>query len=286
MSRSLTQSRKDFLKYYSLLFPDLDLKSYLTRKNPPVLLVSPFHQKELKNMFAKNHLSWLPLEWFPHVIKRPPEVPISQSLPGFTEGWLYSLNSSSLKPVQALDPKPTDFILDASAAPGGKTLAILNLTYPKIPKLIANDVSNIRFKHLKNTLKQFGYPQIKVTCNAIEALTQTLTYKFDKILLDAPCSGEKHIFNSKRFLKIWSPHLTVKFAHTQKILVESLLRLLKPNGLLVYSTCALSPKEDEELIDSVLKDSQDISLEGCPIRYNDPNSDLDPMFVAKLRLKP
>lgn len=132
---SLTKSKSEFIVYYSKIFPNLDIGSYLSRKNAPVLLFSPEHESEICHMFSEAKLSWIPYRQFPNTIERPPEIPISDSLPGFREGWLYSLNPSSLLPIIALNPQPSDSILDASAAPGGKTLAILNFTYPTPPLL-------------------------------------------------------------------------------------------------------------------------------------------------------
>ena len=279
-SRSLTKSKAEFIAYYSKLFPNLDIESFLSRKNAPVLLFSPEHVSELRQMFSKAKLSWIPYGKFPNSIERPPEIPVSNSLPGFKEGWLYSLNFSSLLPVLALNPEANDSILDASAAPGGKTLAILNFTYPKAPVLTANDISSLRFKHLIIVLKRFGRSEVSVIHHPIQSLPKVLKHQFDKILLDAPCSGEKHIFNSKHFLKIWAPDSIAKMAKLQKTLITSLLPLLKPRGLLVYSTCALSYEENENQITSLLKDHPELRLERPTQRFNDPNSNYDPMFVA------
>lgn len=281
--RSLAQAKTDFLAYYSHILPNSDLQSYLSRKNSPVLLFSPPHETELRQMFTKAKLSWMSLNWFPYAIERPPEIPISDSLPGFTQGWLYSLNPASLLPILALRPQASDSILDASAAPGGKTLAILNFTYPKAPTLIANDVSSRRFKRLKNTLKLFGHSEIPVTRHPIQALPHVLQGQFDKILLDAPCSSEKHVYNSKRHLKIWSPNHVTNLVHLQQLLINSLLPLLKPGGLMVYSTCALSYDENENQVATILENHPELELAGPTQRINDPQSSYDPMFVASLK---
>jgi len=282
---SLSKNKAEFVAFYASRFPNLDIESYLSRKNTPVLLFSPQHETELRLMFSREKLSWTPYRAFPQAIERPPEAPTADSLPGFREGWLYSLNPSSLLPVLALDPQPEDAILDASAAPGGKTLAILNFTYPATPVLVTNDVSAQRCKQLAATLKHFGYPEIPVLHQPVQTLSTTLKARFDKILLDAPCSGEKHVFNSKRFLKIWSPKNITKMATLQQTLLESLPPLLKPRGVLVYSTCALTREENEEQITSLLRKYADLRLESPMRRVNDPNSNYDPMFVATVAKK-
>src|SRR3972149_7106782 len=101
MKSTLARGKAAFLEYYSRLHLVPDLESYLTAKNPPVLLVSPLHESETKKEFASHHLSWHPLDWFPHTISWPPEVKIGTPLPGLQPGWLSSLNPSSLLPCLA-----------------------------------------------------------------------------------------------------------------------------------------------------------------------------------------
>lgn len=273
---TLTKGKSAFLDYYSQLFPNLDINKYLSTSNPPVLLVSPLHKSEIKKQFQQNKYSWSPLSWFPHAIYWPRLIQIGTPLPGFKEGWLYSLNPSSLLPVLALNAQPQDSILDACAAPGGKTLATKiqgNST------LISADASLPRFKRLRTTLKLFGFPEIATVHSSVQALPYKLTGQFDKILLDAPCSSEKHVYNSKRFLKIWSENRIASLSHLQQLLIETLLPLLKPGGLLVYSTCAFNPFENEEVVTKVLTQHSNLYLKS--LSYSIPPS--DPMFVASLQ---
>lgn len=282
-SRSLTQAKADFISHYAPMFPHLEIESYLSSKNTPVLLYSPFHKEELRRLFAKAKLSWTPLTWFPYALERPSEVSVSASLPGFAEGWLYSLNPASLLPVVALHPKSTDRILDASAAPGGKSIAILNYTYPHLPVLVANDRSSERTKRLQNALKLFGYSRIQVTNHPIQALEAAGIHGFDKVLLDAPCTGEKHMFNSKHFLKLWSPDQSAKLVATQHELLGAVLPLIKPGGRLVYSTCALSRAENEDQVETFLQEHPGVKLAKPMERINDPASTFDPMFVGTFK---
>lgn len=282
---SLSKNKAEFVSFYSERFPNLDIETYLSRKNTPVLLFSPTHEPELRIMFSKAKLSWVVYHGFTNAIERPPEVPVSETLPGFREGWLYSLNPSSLLPILALDPQKDETILDASAAPGGKSLAILNFTYPHIPTLTTNDVSARRCKQLCIVLKHFGHPEIPVLHYPIQTLPSVLKGRFDKILLDAPCSGEKHIFNSKRFLKIWTPISITKMVALQQTLLASLLPLLKARGVLVYSTCALTHEENEDQVTNLLRKHPELRLVRPVQRINNPNSDYDPMFVATIMKK-
>lgn len=272
--KTLEQAREEFLAYYRELLPGLPLEEYLAKRNKPVLLISPMHVDELQHEFAAQGLSWEPIPWFPQAIYFPRQVPVGTTLPGYEQGWIYSMNAASLKPVLALDPQPGESILDACAAPGGKAAAIL--ARAESPALIANDPANLRFRRLRTALKLFGYPNVPLINHSAQALPHVLQGQFDKILLDAPCSSEKHVYNSKKHLRIWSPKRVTQLAHLQKLILSSLWPLLSPGGLLVYSTCALSPQENEEVV-------ADYPVEGRLERYNDLDSELDPMFVAKLR---
>ena len=276
---TLTRGKTAFLDYYSALLPGLDIEHYLTRKNAPVLLVSPLYESELRQQFTKSRLSWKPLDWFPNAVYWPPEVQIGNALPGLTEGQLYSLNPASLLPLLALKPHSQDSILDTSAAPGGKTLAMLCLSHPHYPTIIANDASGPRSRRLQSVLKNFGFPDIPVINHPVQALPHVLTGHFDKILLDAPCSSEKHVFNSKLHLKLWSPNRIATLAHLQELLITTLEPMLKPGGTMVYSTCAINPSENEDVISHSLAKHPNLTLAGMSQTF----PPTDPMFVTLLR---
>lgn len=307
---TLTRGKAAFLDYYSKLLPQFsvpELTSYLTARNTPVLLISRIFEKKLFDLWQGNHLTWAPLSWFPFTLLWPPEIPVGEILPGFSEGWIYPLNRSSLLPILWLNPQPGENILDACAAPGGKTLAIANQIDLNKTLLIANDPSFPRFKRLRTTVKFFGYPDISTWRFPAQSIAGNCQYTFDKILLDAHCSSEKHVFNSKKHLKIWSPNRIKKLSELQLSLIGSLLPLLRSGGTLIYSTCALTPEENERVIAKVLEKHQsEIILDNPPsdlpisgfglsnfgltdfqcrqiIRVNNPDLEFDPMFVAGFR---
>ena len=217
------------------------------------------------------------------------------------------MNKASLLPTLWLNPKIGENILDAAAAPGGKTLSIANQIDLNKTLLIANDPSFPRFKRLRTALKFFGYPDIPTWRFPAQSIARNSEYTFDKILLDSPCSSEKHVFNSKKHLKIWSPNRIKKLSESQFSLIESLLPLLRSGGTLIYSTCALTPEENESVIAKVLeKHPAEIVLKSPPaglpvsgfglsgfgltdiqchqiLRINNNDFGFDPMFVAGLR---
>jgi 16S rRNA C967 or C1407 C5-methylase (RsmB/RsmF family) len=307
---TLTKGRVAFLEYYSKLLPQFsipELTVYLNTRNTPVLLISKIFETKLMKLWQENRLSWIPLRWFPYALQWPPEIPVGETLPGFSEGWIYPLNKSSLLPVLLLSPRIGENILDAAAAPGGKTLSIANQIDLNKTLLIANDPSFPRFKRLRTALKFFGFPDIPTWRFPAQTIARNSEYTFDKILLDAPCSSEKHVFNSKKHLKIWSPNRIKKLSELQLSLIESLLPLLRSGGTLIYSTCALTPEENETVIAKILeKHPLEIALKNLPdglpiqgsglpefglkenqckqvLRINNNDFGFDPMFVAGLR---
>src|SRR3989338_2731858 len=265
---TLTKGKMAFLEYYSKLLSQFsipELTAYLNTRNTPVLLISKVFEAKLMRLWQENRLAWSPLRWFPFAIKWPPEIPVGEALPGFSEGWIYPLNKSSLLPALWLSPQIGENILDAAAAPGGKTLSIANQIDLNKTLLIANDLSFPRFKRMRTALKFFGYPDIPTWRFAAQTIAGNSEYTFDKILLDAPCSSEKHVFNSKKHLKIWSPNRIKRLSELQLSLVESLLPLLRSGGTLIYSTCALTPEENEAVIAKVLeKHPAEIALKNLP----------------------
>lgn len=304
---TLTKGKAAFLDYYSKILPQFsaaELTAYLNTRNTPVLLISKVFETKLMRLWQENHLTWAPLRWFPFAVQWPPEIPVGETLPGFSEGWIYPLNKSSLLPVLWLKPRLGENILDAAAAPGGKTLAIANQIDLNKTLLIANDPSFPRFKRLRTALKFFGYSDIPTWRFPAQTIARNSEYTFDKILLDAPCGSEKHVFNSKKHLKIWSPNRIKKLSELQTSLIESLLPLLRSGGTLIYSTCALSPAENEEVVAQILEKYQsEIVLKNLPdglpisgaglsdfglndsqcgqvLRINNFDFGFDPMFIA------
>ncbi|MFZ5424654.1 MAG: RsmB/NOP family class I SAM-dependent RNA methyltransferase [Patescibacteria group bacterium] len=171
----------------------------------------------------------------------------------YAHGLFYLLNASSLIPPLVLDPKPGDVILDMCAAPGGKTLHIAELSHNKA-FIYANDESSARMGIMKGLVKKHGAEVLHFMTVPAQFLTSNTKQKFDKILLDAPCSGEGLLsLNSSEPMRYWSTSKIKRLAKLQKRIILQAFDLLLPGGTLVYSTCTLAPEENEEVVQYLLE---------------------------------
>lgn len=170
-------------------------------------------------------------------------------------GYYYVQEIASMLPVLALKPKPNEIVLDLCAAPGSKTTQI---AAPMDNKglIIANDVNLGRIRILATNLERCGVSNTIITRKQGFDLCKRLKqqgFLFDKILLDAPCSGEGTLRSSLATYKMWSIQSVKNLSNIQKALLASAIELLKPNGEITYSTCTHSPEENEEVLDFILK---------------------------------
>lgn len=168
----------------------------------------------------------------------------------------YHLDSASLHPPSVLKPEPGESILDLCSAPGGKALQ-LALAMDGLGSLVLNELSATRRQRLKRVIEEHLEEK---QCRIIKTLGQdgSLLYRhhpasFDGILIDAPCSSERHLLHSQKDLETWGPKRSAHLSHRQMGLLCSALEMLKPGGRMVYSTCSISPQENEILIRRFLK---------------------------------
>lgn len=187
-------------------------------------------------------------------------------------GYYYVQELSSMLPVLILNPKPDESVLDLCASPGSKTSQI-SAKMNNSGTVIANDVKLGRIKILASNLERCGATNVILTKNDGLALCKRLKKSgitFDKILVDAPCSGEGTIKSAPKTLKMWSINSVYTLSRIQKALLESAIEILKPKGEIVYSTCTHSPEENEEVIDFILKNHPEIEIEkiSLPIKFS------------------
>jgi 16S rRNA (cytosine1407-C5)-methyltransferase len=187
-----------------------------------------------------------------------------------SNGNVFIQNAASWLPVLALDAQPSDTVLDVCAAPGGKTSHIAARASNQI-RVIANDNSRPRLAKMRALFARLGVENAGVTLYDAAQIARRLEgMQFDKILLDAPCSGEGMIqFNRDKDFTTWSVAQIKRLQQLQKRIITQAWQLLAPGGTLVYSTCTMAPEEDEAVIDYLLRGQPDAQI--VPLDIDLPN---------------
>jgi NOL1/NOP2/sun family putative RNA methylase len=177
-------------------------------------------------------------------------------------GYYYVQEITSMMPIIALNPQPEDLLLDTCSSPGSKTSQAASLMNNR-GTIIANDINPARVRVLSANLERCGATNSIVTRHPGSELAEKLNkmkMKFNKILIDAPCSGEGNIRCSPRTLLEWSEGLLKNLAKNQKRILSSTIPLLKPEGEIIYSTCTHSPEENELVINQVLNQFPELKI--------------------------
>ena len=167
--------------------------------------------------------------------------------PYYYAGLYYLQEPSAMTSAELLPVSQGDSVLDLCAAPGGKSTALaekLNGT----GLLVSNDISASRCKALLKNLELFGTENAVVLSEDPKRLAERFPESFDKILLDAPCSGEGMFRKDPSVVKSYLEHGSAFYESLQRSIMESAVRMLKPGGLLLYSTCTFSPSENEAAV--------------------------------------
>lgn len=179
--------------------------------------------------------------------------------PFYTAGLYYLQEPSAMAPAAVLPVEEDDCVLDLCAAPGGKATE-LGAKLNRTGMLVANDISNSRAKALLRNIELCGIPNSFVTNEVPGNLAKAMPEFFDKILVDAPCSGEGMFRKDMAVAKVWDESRPEYFAKLQREIVSSAVSMLKPGGLLLYSTCTFAPVENEGTISWLLENFPDMSL--------------------------
>ena len=177
-------------------------------------------------------------------------------------GAYYIQEPSAMLVAHFLDAKPGEIVLDLCAAPGGKTIQTA-LKMQNEGLIIANDLSKSRANVLLSNIERMGISNTVVTSLDFKNYYQKFLGFFDKIILDAPCSGSGMFRKSDEMKNDWTYEKVLKNAAIQKELILMCYSMLKEGGKLIYSTCSYSFEEDEEVIEYLLKNT-DAKLENIP----------------------
>ena len=189
-----------------------------------------------------------PVPWCDDTLRLPPELAaiVSHSLE-FRLGALYMQAKATTLAVRALDPRPGELVLDLAAAPGGKATQIAT-AMGNTGLLVANEPRHKRLAALVGNLERCGACNTLVTSVLGAQLARCFHNLFDRVLLDAPCSGDGILCKDRSMLRFWSPEDAVHKSAQQVGLLRAAFHMLRPGGRLVYSTCSLSTEENEDVL--------------------------------------
>jgi len=179
--------------------------------------------------------------------------------PYHAAGLYYLQEPSAMAVAELLDPQPGERVLDLAAAPGGKATHIAALMQNR-GLLIANEIHPQRAWDLAENLERWGATNVAITNETPERLADRLEGFFDRVLLDAPCSGEGMFRKSAAARQEWSPALVAGCALRQSAILDCAARLARPGGRLVYATCTFAPEENEGVIARFLEAHPDFDM--------------------------
>lgn len=196
-----------------------------------------------------------------------------------------------MTPADRLQIEPGDKVLDVCAAPGGKATE-LGAKLQGEGILMANDISNSRAKGLLKNIELFGIGNMLVLSEEPGRLTEYFPEYFDKILIDAPCSGEGMFRKDKKMVKAWEEHGPEFFSKIQRSIVTQAASMLRPGGMMLYSTCTFDPSENEQTIEYLLEEYPEFQIcemegyEGFANGMPEVTKSKNPEFAKTVRIFP
>ena len=190
-------------------------------------------------------------------------------------GCFYLQEPSAMLPAFLLNPQEDEIVLDLCAAPGGKSMQTSLLMHNK-GLIVANDIARNRAFAIVENAERLGRGNLLITNNDFSCIYQHFLNTFDKIILDAPCSGSGMFRKQSEMKDDWSYAKVTKYAEIQKSLIVTAYSMLKEGGEMVYSTCSLSLEEDEEVIEHLLQNTnaEIKQIEVNPLYFVNPQKPL------------
>ena len=225
-------------------------RAYGLRRNP---LKMEQEQFETQMPFSLEKVSWAQEGYYYQEAERPGRHPFHEM------GLYYIQEPSAMCVVEVADPKPGEYVLDLCAAPGGKSTQIAGRMAGE-GLLVCNEIVPNRAKILSQNIERLGIKNAVVLNHSPQELEMRFASFFDRIVVDAPCSGEGMFHKEEAALTEWSPENVEMCAKRQKEILACAVNMLRPGGVLVYSTCTFAPAEDEEMADWLLKTYPELEL--------------------------
>ena len=256
---------------------------------------------EIMNMLKENAIKFDRVPWYNDalVIKNANEKEL-QKLDIYEEGKIYLQSLSSMVPPIVLKPKPGEKVLDLTAAPGSKTTQIAAMMQNS-GYILANELDALRCERLKFNVEKQGAKIIEINNGRGESIGKKYEEYFDKVLLDAPCSGEgRFLANDPKTYRSWSVKTVKELSKLQKKLLKSAYQAVKKGGEIVYSTCTLNKEENENIlkwaieelniklldINLNIKNSVEISENNADLKKTIrilPSKETEGFFIARLK---
>lgn len=233
--------------YYEVIINNLTIKETTFRIN-----TLKSNKTEIIKYLEEHHINYVELSQIPNsfVIEN---VALLKKSPLYAEGKIYFQNISSQLPPYVVNPQTNEMILDMAAAPGGKTTEIAALANNTC-LITALEKNKIRYQRLCYNINLQGVKKVTVLNTDARELDEI--FKFDKILLDAPCSGSGTL--TEKNVSSYNEELLLRCIKTQTSLLKKAMQLIKVNGEIIYSTCSILKEENEEILKTCLNDNFEI----------------------------
>lgn len=248
MERLLGSEYENFLKSYG------EERRYGLRRNPLKIAEEEFSRVI---PFPLQKISWAREGYYYDADARPGRHVLHEA------GAYYIQEPSAMAVAEALAPKPGERILDLCAAPGGKTTQIAGRMQGE-GLLVTNEIIGERAKILSQNVERMGITNCVVCSEMPERLSSLFPAFFDRVLVDAPCSGEGMFRKEEAARGEWSEEAVRLCAKRQTLILREAAKMVRPGGVLVYSTCTFSPEENEGTISAFLREHDAYSIEDIP----------------------
>ena len=235
----------------------------LERPRAVALRFNPLKGEQPTLPFVGEKVPWEPMGYYYDPDSRPGLHPYHEA------GVYYLQEASAMAPVALLDPQPGEKVCDLCAAPGGKTTQIAGRMAGE-GFLLCNEINPKRAKILSRNIERMGVANALVTNEHPETLAKKYPGYFDRVLIDAPCSGEGMFRKEEAAVTDWSQETVEMCARRQAEILHTGARLVRPGGRLVYSTCTFAPEENEQAIEAFLASHPGFEAETVAVPWFTP----------------